>query len=1524
MHSPTPAALPPRSSGRSIRWSGSLAVALLGLFLLSSLPSAFSGPSPATTAPLASGSQGPGAATASGVSSVDAVPATPYCSTHVRNDLGCLGMPGTSVHSSTSSPLSGWSELGAPPARVFSMSAPDLATGYTVVFGGNGTHGYLGDTWEVTYSFNGNPYVSGDWAHWTQVPTTTAPSARMAGAMAYDAADQTVVLFGGYDGGYLGDTWVFQAGTWTELSPTSSPSPRAYASMTWDDQLGEIVLFGGKDATTTFNDTWTYSDGTWTELPLTHAPTPRYGAAFTGDAVDTYDLLFGGSNGSAETWEFKGSAWTQVFPGTSPPAREFASVAYNGGSPSLYLMGGYNGAPLGDSWSWASGDWSCQDCSGNGPSPRYGALASDLPLGSHPLFATGSSVGNDSWVNSGANWFPLAPAYGQGVDSPPPYAPWMDSAYDPLTDQFVVEGGNLPGGYWTDTWAFEAGNWSDLNLNTPNNLNRNAGTMVWDGADSALLYFGGWNGGPLNDTWQFTGTSWVSVATNHGPSARYGAGMVYDPVDGYVLLFGGSNSVNDPNYLSDTWAYRAGVWTNITATAGPAPPASVYPAMTWDAETKQVVLFGGVGPDPQNETWSFQQGRWTQLHPLVSPSARDGEGLVYDDATGEVYAFGGYDGSSLGDLWSFSHDNWTEVASATPAGTLSYPDVAYDVATDQVVIWGGETGNPNNWDAATPDYNQNTWTWSPKVAPLALSVVANVTASDGAATVGFTGVASGGVTPYTTTWVFGDGGAASTPVASHRYTTPGAYTARLFLNDSVGQSISRTWNVTINGALTLAPVATPMKVIVGSPVIFTSGLQGGTAPISLSWDFGDGSSGSAALDPRHTYNATGNETVSVTAVDALSKLVTATITVEVVAGPLTADVYALPPIGDAPLVVSFSSFVSGGIPPYAVFWSFGDGHDSNASDPTHNYTASGSYLVKFYAADSQGDYRVRYLNVTALTPQPLTAQPIESTSQGMAPLNVSFSAIPSGGSGTGYTFTWNFGDGAVGSGSAPTHEYTQPGLYTPTVLLSDSAGDAATKALPPITITATSGLAGMQVHAYAVPEPGQSPTAVAFTGSVSGGTPPYFYAWSFGDGGTSTSPSPSHVYPTPGPYTATVNVTDSSVPSEHAESTVLVNVGNATADGLQLAVAANPPSGDSPLTVSFAVVAEGGSQVYTDYQWSFGDGQTATGPYATHTYVTAGRYPVHVYVTDTNGDNASDNLSVTVKTATVAVAIHPTSTSGSAPFYLVLQASASGGTGQDFRYNWTFGDGSGATGSAVSHTYASPGKYTITLTATDSGGNTGSTTLTIVVSPSSTVGFLGLPDEAWFIIAPLAAVVGLMAAVLFLALRRPMVLATKKEEEEAPPPLGELPPWPETPLTLVETTDETAVFTLVAPVPKEDLLVVTRGATDDWVKERGYSASQVWQLSVTEGENSVRPADLEKIGHVVEQHLSSGKGKAAVLTGTDMLLDATSLKAVRRLLAVFREVAQEHGGRVLVVANVRSLSKEDKAHLEEGAQVLRH
>jgi PKD repeat protein len=75
-------------------------------------------------------------------------------------------------------------------------------------------------------------------------------------------------------------------------------------------------------------------------------------------------------------------------------------------------------------------------------------------------------------------------------------------------------------------------------------------------------------------------------------------------------------------------------------------------------------------------------------------------------------------------------------------------------------------------------------------------------------------------------------------------------------------------------------------------------------------------------------------------------------------------------------------------------------------------------------------------------------------------------------------------------------------------------------------------------------------------------------------------------------------------------------------------ITVTPPSGPAPLTVT--VSGAGSSAVsgsITSYAWTFGDGASATGVEATHSYAAPGEYAITLVVTDDRGRTGSAGAS---------------------------------------------------------------------------------------------------------------------------------------------------------------------------------------------------------------------------------------------------------------------------------------------------------
>ena len=239
--------------------------------------------------------------------------------------------------------------------------------------------------------------------------------------------------------------------------------------------------------------------------------------------------------------------------------------------------------------------------------------------------------------------------------------------------------------------------------------------------------------------------------------------------------------------------------------------------------------------------------------------------------------------------------------------------------------------------------------------------------------------------------------------------------------------------------------------------------------------------------------------------------------------PLAAVAQASPTSGAPPLTVDFQGKATGGSPPYSYSWDFGDGSaKKTAQNPSHTYDSAGTYNPVFKVIDSDGTVaKDQSLSIDVSSPVDVTSD-VTPTS-GDIPLTVTCTASATGGT-PPYTFTWDFGDGVQVTGESASHTYTQAGTYSLVLSVEDGAGAGATAGVSIRAIDPNALYANAQADVTA----GTVPLTVHFTGTASGGTPPYTYAWTFGDGAQSADQNPSHTYTTVGTYHPVFTATDST------------------------------------------------------------------------------------------------------------------------------------------------------------------------------------------------------------------------------------------------------------------------------------------------------------------------------------------------------------------------------------------------------------
>ena len=183
-------------------------------------------------------------------------------------------------------------------------------------------------------------------------------AARRHHAMAYDAKNGVVVVFGGFNGSELGDTRLWDGTSWSNPGPANSPSPRSKHMMAYDSVREEVVLFGG---TTGAAETWVWDGADWTQrMPVT-SPSGRNAGAMCFDSVREEVVLFGGSSGSSQTWTWDGTNWTEEDPVTVPAGRRDHGMVFDTVRGVAVMMGKNGSAtndPVGlETWEWDGTDW---------------------------------------------------------------------------------------------------------------------------------------------------------------------------------------------------------------------------------------------------------------------------------------------------------------------------------------------------------------------------------------------------------------------------------------------------------------------------------------------------------------------------------------------------------------------------------------------------------------------------------------------------------------------------------------------------------------------------------------------------------------------------------------------------------------------------------------------------------------------------------------------------------------------------------------------------------------------------------------------------------------------------------------------------------------------------------------------------------------------------------------------------------------------------------------------------------------
>lgn len=146
----------------------------------------------------------------------------------------------------------------------------------------------------------------------------------------------------------------------------------------------------------------------------------------------------------------------------------------------------------------------------------------------------------------------------------------------------------------------------------------------------------------------------------------------------------------------------------------------------------------------------------------------------------------------------------------------------------------------------------------------------------------------------------------------------------------------------------------------------------------------------------------------------------------------------------------------------------------------------------------------------------------------------------------------------------------------------------------------------------------------------------------------------------------------------------------------------NVTSGSNPLSVQFIDTS---TNTPTKWFWSFGDGGVSEDSDPTHAYTIDGVYTVTLTVTNADGSHSITRANYITSLKSVAPPVAgfvSTGATGSNPLSVKFVDAS---TNSPTSWVWSFGDGGSSIEQNPTHTYTSKGTFTVTMTATNSGGS---------------------------------------------------------------------------------------------------------------------------------------------------------------------------------------------------------------------------
>jgi PKD repeat protein len=397
------------------------------------------------------------------------------------------------------------------------------------------------------------------------------------------------------------------------------------------------------------------------------------------------------------------------------------------------------------------------------------------------------------------------------------------------------------------------------------------------------------------------------------------------------------------------------------------------------------------------------------------------------------------------------------------------------------------------------------------------------------------------------------------------------------------------------------------EVLVGHRVVFVDASSGD--PTSRTWDFGDGTTDSAA-EVVKSWSRAGTYLVTLTVADAVSTDSTSvTITVlDDVEVPNAVIVISDDNVETGELVRLRSESTGGSLD---ILWDFGDGRGGTAVDVTHSYELPGSYVVTLIVSNPAGSSTstvVVTVTASIAPPVALIDLPPGIVEAGVATTLESVSLNEP------EVLEWVFGDGSTGSGTPVSHTWLTEGIYEVTLVATNGAGSSTSSAI--VTVL---GYLPPPVASFDAPATASVGSEVRFVDTSSDATD---WTWDFGDGGSAATATPGHTYSTTGTFDVSLTVTNRNG-SDTSTATIEVVV--------------PPPPPVAQFTPSAEAVGTGETVTFTNtstgtvsYSWDFGDGNTSTEASPAHVFTSPGAHTVELTAINSVGETDTAEVKIRV------------------------------------------------------------------------------------------------------------------------------------------------------------------------------------------------------------------------------------------------------------------------------------------------------